>query len=262
MGRYLRIWLSFLKMSWMADLEYRANIVLRVITEIVWYGMQLSVFEVLYTHTDSISGWTVNDMRVFMGSLFLCDVIFMILFHENMDHLWSTVRKGDLDLYLVKPINSQFMVSCRKISASYFINLILVAAYLTWAVSQLGRPVSVLQVGTFLVMILLGVLLSYTLRFLFATLTVVLQDAGNIQFVWYQLYRLATRPDPIYPQFLRYLVLTVFPVAFFASVPSRVLVEGIEIKYLLAAPVMAFGLLFLSNYLWERALRNYASASS
>jgi ABC-2 type transport system permease protein len=154
------------------------------------------------------------------------------------------------------------MVSCRKVSVSYFLNLLLVIAYTGWAISELGRPVSALQISTFIMMIGFGVVICYSLRFLFATLTVTLQDAGNIQFIWYQLYRLATRPDPIYPQFLRYIVLTVFPVAFFASVPSRFLVEGLQIHYLLISPCLAIGLLLLSNFLWEKALRNYSSASS
>jgi ABC-2 type transport system permease protein len=260
--RYLRLWFSFLKMSAMADFEYRANIVLRVITEVVWYTMQLSVFEVLYTHTDSISGWTVQDMRVFMGTLFITDVTYMILFHENMDQIWSMVRKGDLDLYLVKPVNSQFMVSCRKVSVAYVFNWILVLAYLVWAVHAMDRPVGAWQILTFTVLAIFGVILCYVLRFMFSILTVVLQDAGNIQFVWHQVYRLATRPDPIYPQFLRYIVLTVFPVAFFASVPARVLVEGVYWPFLIVAPLMAIGGLVLSNYLWEKALRSYASASS
>lgn len=262
MRRYLRLWLCFFKMSAMADLEYRANIILRVITEMVWYTMQLSVFEVLYTHTNSISGWSVHDMRVFMGTLFLTDVTTMILFSENMDHLWAAVRKGDLDLYLVKPVNSQFMVSCRKVSIAYLFNWFLVIGYLVWAVQNLERPVGSLQVFSFVFMAAIGVLIAYVLRFMFAILTIVLQDAGNIQFVWFQFYRLATRPDPIFPLGLRYVILSVFPVAFFASVPSRILVEGIYWPYLVAAPLLAFGFLFLSNYLWEKALRNYSSASS
>jgi ABC-2 type transport system permease protein len=140
----------------MADLEYRANIIVRVIGEFFWYAMQLTVFEVLYLHADQISGWTIHDMRVFMGALFVGDVLYMIFLQENMDYLWSIIRKGDLDMYLVKPINSQFMVSCRKISVSYFINLVLVSIYAGWAISRLEREVSVWQILSFLVLILLG----------------------------------------------------------------------------------------------------------
>lgn len=246
----------------MADIEYRVNIVMRVIGEIFWYVLQLSVFEVLYTHTNVIAGWDVYSMRVFMGTLFVVDVLYMILIHENMEAVWSMIRKGDLDLYLVKPVNSQFMISCRKVSVSYVFNLILILGYLGWAIANLRQPVSPLQFVLFPILILCGVMIYYSLRFMFATLTVILQEAGNIQFIWHQLFRLATRPDPIYPSFLRTAVLTIFPVAFLASVPARVIIEGVNWKLLIAAPVLAVGLLFLSNFLWEAALKRYSSASS
>lgn len=262
MKRYIQLWLQFAKMSAMADFEYRANIILRILGEFLWYTMQLSVFEVLYTHTKTISGWDVNDMRVFMGSLFVGDVIYMILLHENMDYLGGIVRKGDLDLYLTKPVNSQFMISFRKVSVSYLLNLILCGTYLGWAISNLTHPVSVWQIMSFVVMIGFGVCIMYAMRFMFATLTIVVQDAGNIQFIWHQMYRLATRPDPIYPMFMRYFILIFFPVAFFASVPSRILVEGLHWYYLVASPLLAAVLIWLSHLWWEKALRGYSSASS
>jgi len=260
--RYLKLWLSFFKMSWMADLEYRLNLVVRVIGDMAWYLAQLSVFEVLYNHTNTISGWDVHGMRVFMGTLFVVDALYMILFMESMDNMSSLVKKGDLDLYLTKPIASQFMVTFRKVAVAYFVNLAMVLAYLVWGIRQLPGPISGYQLASYAVIVISGLVTLYSIRFMFSTLSVLLHDAGNIQFVWHQLYRLGTRPDPIYPSALRMIVLTVFPVAFFASVPSRVLIEGVDIRYLLAAPLMALTLLLLSRAWWTFALRHYSSASS
>ena len=260
--RYLRIWLQFIKMSVMADMEYRLNLVVRVLGELVWYSAQLSVFEVLYTHTNTLNGWDINAVRVFMGTLFLADVIFMIFFMENMDALSSLVRKGELDLYLVKPINSQFMVSCRKIGSAWVVNLALIVVYLIWAMNRLPHGFSVVQILTYIILVGCGVLVFYCMRFLFGMLVLVLHDAGNIQFVWYQLYRLGTRPDILYPPYLRYFVLTVLPVAFIASVPSKILVEGMSWTWLAAGLGITFTLFTLTAFLWQRALRQYASASS
>ena len=83
--KHLRIWRAFFRMSWMENLEYRLNFVSRFIVEIIWYSTQLVVFEVLYSHTHSIAGWEIEHVRVFMGSLFLSDCIWMMLFNENFD---------------------------------------------------------------------------------------------------------------------------------------------------------------------------------
>jgi ABC-2 type transport system permease protein len=260
--RYLKLWLSFLKMSWMADMEYRLNMILRVLGESGWYVAQLSIFEVLYTHAKTISGWDVHGMRVFMATLFLSDALYMIFLMENVDNLFSLVRKGDLDLYLVKPINSQFMVSLRKVATVYVINLILILWYLIWAIRTMPSPVSGWQIMVFMLLMFFGFIALFAIRFMFATLTVLLQDAGNIHFVWHQLYRLAMRPDPIYPYYLRVIVMTVFPVAFFASVPARALIDGFDWRLLAAAPVLAIVTLFLSHHFWKFALKRYSSASS
>jgi ABC-2 type transport system permease protein len=260
--RYLRLWLSFFKVSWMADFEYRLNLIVRVVGEFSWYVAQLSVFEVLYRHSDTISGWDVHGMRVFMGTLFLADVFYMILFMENMDNMASAVKRGDLDLYLTKPIDSQFMVSFRKIAVAYFLNLALILLYLVWAIRQLPGSLSTPQLVSFVILLVSGFISLYAIRFMFATLSVFLHDAGNVQFVWHQLYRLGTRPDPLYPSPLRLIVFTIFPVAFFASVPARVLVEGFDVRLLVAAPLVASVMLVFSHLFWNRALRSYSSASS
>jgi ABC-2 type transport system permease protein len=260
--RYLSLWFKFLQMSWMADLEYRLNITIRVLGEFSWYVAQLSVFEVLYTHARSISGWDVHGMRVFMGTLFLVDVFYMILFMENMDSMSSLVKRGDLDLYLAKPIDSQFMLSLRKVATAYSLNMIFILAYLIWAIRDFPHPISMVQIVSFAFLLICGLVTVYSLRFMFATLNVILQDAGNVQFVWHQLWRLGTRPDPIYPFYLRVFVLTALPVGFFASVPARILVEGVDFSLVIIAPCMAIALLLLSHHLWGKALMKYASASS
>lgn len=262
MVRYLRLWAQFLKMSVMADLEYRLNMILRFIGEFVWYLAQLSTFEVIYTHTTLIQGWDVNAMRVFMGCLFLVDVIYMFFIQENMEHFSSMVRKGDLDLYLVKPINSQFMVSCRKVSSVYLLNMFVVLIYLSWAVSQLQTMVTPLQIALFVVLLICGFLICYSIRFFMASLAVIFVNTTSLQFLWHQIYRLGTRPDIVYPRTLRIVLLTILPVGFFASVPSRILVEGLDPRLLVASVAAAlFGLLF-SSWFWNRALKSYSSASS
>jgi ABC-2 type transport system permease protein len=262
MLRYLKLWLEFLKMSWMSDLEYRLNITVQVIGEMTWYTAQLSTFEVLYTHTKTLYGWDVHAMRVFMGALFLVDVLTMIFLHENMDNLNKLVKTGDLDLYLVKPINSQFMVSLRKISIAHVFDLALVLAYLTWAISRLEPRPDFLQLLSFAFLVGCGFLVFYAGRFMFVTMTIFLQDAGNLQFVWYQIYRLGTRPDILYPFKLRLVLMTVLPMAFFASVPARALINGVSVLELLAAATVVTVFLTLASWGWHKALRHYASASS
>lgn len=262
MMRYLKIWWGFCQTSFMSDMEYRANMVIKVVVDLLWYAVQLSIFEVLYRHTDSIGGWTHEQTRVFMGVLFVTDAIFMILFHENMDELSWAVKRGELDLNLTKPVSSQFMISCKKVNVTYIVNLILTTIFLVWAIQQLKTPVGIDQILLFVFSIFFSVSVTYAFRLSFAILSFIFHNAEYLTFLWFQLYRFGTRPDAMYPYFIRYALLTFVPVAFVASVPSRFLVEGVQWDLFLGGTALSFLLLFLTNRFWNYGLKKYSSASS
>lgn len=262
MLRYFKIWWGFCQTSFMSDIEYRANMVIKILVDIIWYAAQFSVFEVLYRHTDSIGGWAHDQTRVFMAVLFVVDSIYMVLFHENLDNLSWLVKKGDLDLLLTKPVSSQFMVSCKKVNVTYLGNVVLTGIFLVWAVHQLQAPVGFDQILLFLFSIIFSLSVTYVFRMCFSILALIFQNAEYITFVWYSLYRFGTRPDSMYPSFVRYALLSFIPVAFIASVPARFLVEGVQWDLFLGGLGLSCLLLFSTAQFWNYALKKYSSASS
>jgi ABC-2 type transport system permease protein len=73
------------------------------VTDIFWYIAQITTFEVLFHHTQYIGSWNLEQMRVFLGVVFVVDALYMIILSENLDQFSEKVRKGDLDLLLAKP---------------------------------------------------------------------------------------------------------------------------------------------------------------
>lgn len=260
--KYAGLFAAFFKISAIADLEYRANLAVKIFTDLLWYCSQIAVFEVLYLHTPQLAGWNVHQLRVFMGIMFLVDAIYMVIFHENLDQLPEKVRKGELDLLLVKPVNSQFMLSCNRFSTAYIGNAILLIAWTSWALAQLPDGIPWARLPFLLIVIPCGVLTIYCLRLFFTGVTLIFTQANAIVYIWYQVYRLGTRPDRIYPPILRYAVLTVIPVGFIASVPARVLLDPADWTLIAAPPLVAAALLYTTTRYWRFALRHYSSASS
>jgi ABC-2 type transport system permease protein len=260
--KYFGLWYSFFKISFMAEAEFRLNLVIKVIGDIVWYISQLSIFEVLFYHAPHISGWDIQSMRVFMGFLFLTDCFYMILFHENFEGASSVVRKGELDFILAKPINSQFMFSFRRANPIYLINMVIVLSYLGWAISKLSTPPLWWQYPISMLLVLGGLGVLYSLRFFFVALNVMFTNASSLTYVWYQFYRLGTRPHALYPGWLRISVLTIFPVGLIASVPATNLVHGLDFRIAVGALFMSMFLIFLTTRFWEFVLKRYSSASS
>lgn len=261
MLRYLSLMKDFLKVSFMADIEYRANVAMKVFTDFIWYSAQFFLFEVLFRQVDTLSGWNLDNSRVFLGILFFVDALYMIFFSENLDHFADKVSKGELDLILVKPVNAQFMVSLRKMNSAYILNLFFIVAWIAYAFSRLPNP-EWWRLLLLIPMIPCGLAVVYSVRFIFSLLSIIFTRAENINYVWFQIYKLGTRPDSLYPNWLRYTIMTVIPVAFVASVPSRVVLRLSGTEMILGAFAGAAFFLFCAHRFWKFTLKFYSSASS
>jgi ABC-2 type transport system permease protein len=259
--KYFRLFIAFFRASFVADLEYRANFATRIITDIIWYIAQIVTFEALFRVTDRIGSWNLQQTRVFLGMLFFVDAFYMIFFSENLDRMSEKVRKGELDLLLAKPVSSQFMISCQRVNTAIVGNLLLGASWLTYAL--MGLPdFNWLRLLWLIVLVPAGLLSLYAVRFSFCSLSLLLTRADNIQYLWYQLYRLGMRPDSIYMPWLKYVILTILPVAVVASVPSRALLDPPDFALFAWVTVWSVGLLYISHRFWGFCLRFYGSASS
>lgn len=259
--KYFGLFVSFFKASLMAELEYRFNIAARFFTDIVWYAAQLSVFEVLFRHTSSMNGWSIDETRVFMGVLFVTDAVYMLLFSENLDRMGEKIRRGDLDLLLVKPVNSQWMLSFQKVSIAYVGNALFSFAWLVWSLLQMQNN-SLTSLFWLILTVPMSLAVVYTIRFVTAAAALFFTKADAVNYIWYQLYRLGTRPDSFYPAVLRYIVLTAFPIAFLASVPAQIILGKTGPAILLWGYFLASLFLYGSTRFWKRGLRAYSSASS
>lgn len=259
--KYLSLYKALFKASVQADLEYRANFATRILTDIFWYLAQIITFETIFSHTEKIGDWDLSQMRVFLGILFVVDAFYMILFSDNLDRMTDKVRKGDMDLLLAKPVNSQFMMSLQRTSSALIGNLIIGLSWLSWSLANLNNlePVRLLWLA---LLIPCGLICLYAIRFMFAATAVIFTKSDNLQYVWYQIYKLGMRPDSIYFPWLKFILLTVFPVSVVASVPARSVLEPANYLLFLWIPVLAFLLLKTSHRFWNFALKHYSSASS
>ena len=259
--KYIKLYIAMFKTSFIADLEYRANYFTRIMTDVLWYIAQIMTFEVIYQHTEKIGDWDKYQMRVFLGLLFVIDALYMIIIHENLDNISEKVRKGDLDLLLAKPVNSQFMLTLQKANTALFGNLILGVAWLLYALSDLPN-FNWYRLLWLIILIPCSLMVIYSIRFMLSATSVIFTRSENLQFLWWQIYKLGMRPDSMYNPFIKYLVLTALPVGVIVSIPARALLNPPELTYLLWPLILGPLLVYGTHRFWNFALKFYSSASS
>jgi len=262
MGRYLRLFLSFVKFSFQKSLVFKFDFSFRIVMDCLYYAQNLLFYYFLFKTTSDIGGWNLDQALVFVASFCVVDALNMTLFANNIWWLPQAVNKGDLDYYLVRPVNSLFFLSLREFAVNSFVNLIISICLFSWAIARFPDPISVGNIVMLIVLLVNGCMLHYVLH----TLTVIpafwIQGSKGFEDLYWTLSRAMERPDKIFKGWTWRLFAILLPYSMMASIPVR-LVLG-EFSWELFALLIAVSASFFSLliWLWNRGLRAYASASS
>src|SRR5437870_4235591 len=107
-ARYLRLLNSFARFSLANELAFRGNFVMKVLVELIWLGIQLLLYYTIFRSTSDIEGWDEHRYTFFIGCYYTLEGVIETFFLENCTEFSDLVRSGDLDVYLLRPIDEQF----------------------------------------------------------------------------------------------------------------------------------------------------------
>jgi len=247
----------FFKLSVIADLQVPFNLGLQFVTDILWYTMQIILFEALYLHVDSLGGWSIAEMRVFLGVLFLVDALQMILFAHNFDVFTEKIVRRDLDLLLLRPVSSQQLMTCQKLQCGFLLNAVFALSWLLWSLSLL--PEGFPWIRSLLILIVVPAALSifYSTRLIFCTAALLMTRAEHFQEFYFTFFKMGQRPDHLYGPGIRYIILLIIPVGMIASFPTKVLVDPSDSWALPTLLAVAAASFFVVNRFWRWSVQRY-----
>lgn len=148
--RYGKLLFVFLKMSLMAQLEYRINFAAGVLVETGWLLIKLLYVAVVYRAGIKIGVLTPDHILLFIGVYILLTGVYM-LYYPNFTSLTTMIRDGKLDMYLVKPVAAQFLVTMQRLDLSLLVPDAaagIVMIRIGW--HRAGLPVTVASIAGFL----------------------------------------------------------------------------------------------------------------
>ena len=81
----------------------------------LWLGILLAFYRDGLRPDQHVAGWSEPQYFFFVGCFFALNGLIEMLFLENCNEFAELVRTGDLDFLLLKPIDEQFLITCRRI---------------------------------------------------------------------------------------------------------------------------------------------------
>jgi len=260
--RYVRLLRIFIRTELQFALEYRANLALGLVEEVVIVTSSLLAVLVLYSHTDAINGWTLGQMIVLLGVYYLVQGAQAVVFETSFERFMEHVRMGTLDFILIKPVNSQFMISTRHIQIPQIGQVLLGVVVLGTGIVQVGEGVGPLEAGSFAVTLVCGLLLVYSLLLVLSTLSFWFVRVENLLAVFWSFLDAGRFPVDIYPGWLRFTLSTVVPIGIAITFPAEAVAGRLEWFGLLAMLVGTVVVSWFAGWFWRRGLRSYTGASA
>lgn len=265
-ARYLRIWVALAWFSLARELAFRGNFLVKISVEIIWLAILLIFYRTIFTKTSVIAEWTESQYLFFVGCYFALEGLIETLVLSNCSEFADLIRTGNLDLYLLKPIDEQFLISCQTIDWSTAPNMLMGAGVMGIALTQLDWVFDPLQVLLFLALFCCGLGLAYSFLLLLTSTSMWFVRNQSLLEMWWLFTSLMRYPREIFHGSLAspmgWFFTFIIPVLLVVNVPSRVMVKGLEpamVGFTLLATVV---LVYLSRRFFRQALRHYRSASS
>lgn len=258
--RYLRVLNLFWRVAIAAELEYRINFVVAVVSSLGSLAGGLFGLFLFYRTGYTFQGWSWHEALVVLGVFTVLQGISATFLVPNLNKIVEYVQEGTLDFVLLKPISSQFWLSAHTVSPWGLPDLIFGAMIVAYAGHQLG--LAPLGYVAMLPPLALGVVSLYSIWFVLGATSIWFVKIHNVTEVLRSLLEAGRFPIEGYPAAYRVFFTFIIPVAFLTTVPAQAALGRGEPTWLLGSALLAAGLFQASRWFWRFALRFYTSASS
>ncbi len=255
--RYLKLFFLFWQTALMARMEYRANFLAALgVVFLESAGMLFGLY-LFYQNGYDLGGWRWQEALLVMAAARFLDGVFVSWINPNLRRISERVQQGTLDFVLMKPADSQFLVSVEQFTVWGLPSFLVAGMLFLYA----ARSVA-LNPWYFALALLLAGVLFYALAFALATTTIWFVKLYNVvNFLGAVLWN-AQYPVSAFDRPFRLLMTYGLPVYFMTTVPAEVALGRKGPGFLLALFSLSLGVFLFSRAFWRFALKSYSSASS
>ncbi len=260
--KYLKVYKKFLHTSLASEFEYKTNILIDLITAILSLIGSIFLLSIFFQNDGSIGGWEFKEALIIQGIYTILNGITNTWFNPNLTEIVKHIREGTLDFVLLKPIDSQFFISLKKINPSGFLEIMLGLCLLLFCIriNQINLNLSFLTLS--LITIASSICILYSLWFFISTTTIWFVKTWNATEVLRSFLYIGRFPLNSFSFSLRIFFSVFIPIAFITTIPSEVFLGLSPLWKIFLEIIVALVFIMTSRKFWLFALKFYSSASS
>ena len=258
----LRIPWTFLKISALNEMAYRANFWIQAFESVLALLTTLGAAMIVFSQTDELAGWHFPELISLLGIYYIVLGSINFVISPSLNKFMEDIVEGKLDFTLTKPKDSQLLVSVQEFRLWKLLDVALGFIVLGYGLSQQARDVGLLDAIAFGIAMLCAGAIVYSFWMVLATLAFWFIRIENILQIFWAMFIAGRWPVTIYPGWLKLMLTMLVPIAFAVTVPAEAISGKITAETLATAIALAVGITILSRRFWRFGLKFYSGASA
>jgi ABC-2 type transport system permease protein len=258
--RYLRLLVMQFRASLLLSMQYRVEFLLDGFVEIFWMATAIIPLFVVYGIRPSIRGWTFGEALMVMGWFTFLQGVLEGAINPSLVTVVDHIRKGTLDLLLIKPADAQFLVSTARFQPWRSVNVVTAVLVFAWGFHVLGRAPSGGAIAIASVAGLAAVAVLYSLWMVTVSAAFYLVRIDNLTQLFNAVFDAARWPVSVFRGVVRGIFTFVVPLALMTTYPAEALLDRLARPTLFASLGAAVLALAIARVVWRASIARYTSA--
>jgi len=261
--RYLQLYIAFFRNSLEASMEFRTNFVMAFFVECAFLFVKSLYIIVSYQVDLRVNGLTPDSILLFIGTYTFITGIMSLIYFPNFLKIPGYVQDGSLDVFLTKPVSLQFMVSFRYLDFGWAMpNVIGGIIMIVIAFQRMDLHPTLMGMVGFIIYNISAIILTYSLLFLPELLSFWVVKTQWLRKIVYALWDFNNMPMYIYGKPIRNIGVYIIPFFVVTNFPPLMILEKLNVLETIWGLVIPIIGLYITRFVWKKAIIRYESASS
>lgn len=262
MNKYFKIYTMLLRVNFATLSAYKANFITSIISSVGWGVFSILFIILLTSKTSSIYGWSREEIILLTGFYNIIIGTFHVLFSRNFERFSDIIFFGQLDSLLLKPADSQFLLSFWFFNYIGLLRVIIGIIFSFYMLFQMHISFTIITIAIYVIFSAVGIILLYSLWYILLTLTIWFTRLSNVVDLLSQINGITRHPPEIFTRFKGFILIFLLPLTLIVALPTKVFLNKLSFAEGAELILFALMLFFISRKFWKIALRFYTSASS
>jgi ABC-2 type transport system permease protein len=241
-------------------LQYRYEFLVEGVVSLFFTATALVPLVVVFGLRDSVAGWSFGEALLVTGFFTLLGGILEGAINPSLATVVEHIRKGTLDLVLLKPVDAQFLVSTQRFLPWRATSLVAAGAIVAYGFHTIHRTPTLAQIGVALVLVVTAVAVLYSLWILVVSAAFYVVRIDNLTYLFSSIFDAARWPSSVFRGLLAIVFTFVIPLALLTTYPAEALLGRLGPGTVLLAIAGAAVFATVARLVWLRSLARYTSA--